>query len=466
MTTPAAPARPADTPFDPPASVPSELELQAGPPRPIPEELRKGFFERRSQALVLYFLFLGAALFAASLLARGTTLGAYFLGTPYLAIAAGVAFALGAAVFVVQRVSPGAYRYVTEGFAVACRVLDARITVAAVHNGSPVSWRYECLVELRHPEAGQLVTAPVRSPDFGERTKRLLARPIRIGEYLTAVSLPGKFEKTLTLYGFLRLNPDVDFLREAGAGAPKPPALWALLGTLATVGLIAMGTAGVNLGLILPSMEALAPRAALLAAVPAFLLGAAVSVLMLVRNARRKRKALEAFNEAARREGHAVEVEYRGRAWDKPLVVLAGGFFAVFLAVVGFGGVNAALDRSAPRYEVVYTGEGVSTRTYAFLFRSYELICEIDGKKRFVAISAAALDAIRGAGGWYGAIEWRDGAFGVRRIAAVHPVETDEYRKPVAVLLPNGRREALPAPPEKPETRPAWWRLPRDPRRR
>lgn len=58
--------------------------------------------------------------------------------------------------------------------------------------------------------------------------KKSTETTLRVGDYVTAVALPGRLEETLALYGFLQLNPDechVSFLDTAESAASTPGGL-------------------------------------------------------------------------------------------------------------------------------------------------------------------------------------------------------------------------------------------------
>jgi len=158
--------------------------------------------------------------------------------------------------------------------------------------------------------------------------------PLRVGDYVTAVALPGKLDRTLTLYGFLRLNPDLEFVRRKGR---KPGHGSAMRDALIYVALVY-----VFIGLLLavsglPSMlpiglpESADPRWAVPAAVLTAIPGAILAWLWMRRSETRRRAEIEARNEAARREGRPVE-EFApvvaGRL-NRAVLVLAGAFIPV-----------------------------------------------------------------------------------------------------------------------------------------
>src|SRR5262249_54691004 len=118
------------------------------------------------------------------------------------------------------------------------RVRALRVDVARTHNGNPVAYRYLCQVEYQ-PPSGALRHAVLASPEFS--SKDSTETPLRVGDYVTAIALAGAVEKTGTLYGFLQLNPNVDFVRRKGRTAPMgalPRALLSVGAVYLFVGLL------------------------------------------------------------------------------------------------------------------------------------------------------------------------------------------------------------------------------------
>jgi hypothetical protein len=432
-------------PFRPPSSL--EPEFHAPPPRPIPEALRRGRYEHRRRTVLFFGAFFAGSCFLAWSASRGTTLDEYFLLLPWFPWVSAAAAALTVLGAVGQRVAPGRYRYVRDGIPMPARVLDLRLVVAATANGAPSAYRYACAIEYRSPDAGELHQAVVTSDDFSEMFKKSTYTPLRVGDYATAVALPGRIEETVRLYGFLQINPDRDFLlRRGSSGRLPPPALSALL-------YVALVYVFLGLFLAITCLPSLVPiglpesvdlRTVLPAAAVIALAGAGLTWRWMSGRDARQQAALAAENETARREGRAVE-EFApvvtGGVY-RALLVLAGAFLPIVLLALVLSAANALLDRSPAAYERVAIKD-FRHRTTLAVFRSYEVrYLRPDGGTETVAVSFPQLMHFVRTSPGEGALDRRRGFFGWPWIRNVHPVAAtgSGYR----VLLPDGSEAALP----------------------
>ena len=428
-------------PFRPPSTL--EPEFHAPPPRPIPESLRRGRYEQTRRTGLYFGAFFAASALATWVLTRGTTLDSYFLALPWFHWLGAASALTTLAAAVAHRLMPGRYAYVRDGIPMPARVLDLRLVVAATANGAPSAYRYSCTIEYRPPEGGELRHAVVQSPEFSEMFKKSTETTLRVGDYATAVALPGRLDQTLALYGFLQLNPDVDFLRRRG----RPPGS----GHPVTAALLYVGLVYLFLGLLLavtclPSLlplglpESVDPRVAVPAAVLVALLGAGLTWRGIARSEGKRRAELEASNAAARREGLPLE-EFApvvsGRVY-RVLLVVAGGFIPVMILALAFSAANALLDRSPSEYEPVSVVE-LATETTLFVFRSYEVRYQrADGGTAKVSVPVTELARFAATAAGQGALERRRGYFGWPWVRSVHPAVADEGGR-LRALLPDGR---------------------------
>ena len=443
---PVPPVRPDLGPFRPPSSL--EPEFHAPPPRPIPEALRGGRYEHKRRTALFFGAFFAGSSFLAWVLSRGTTLDEYFLALPWFHwIAAGSA-ALTLLAAIVQQVRPGLYAYVRDGVPMPARVLDLRLVVAATANGVPSAYRYVCVVEYQAPGETSLRQGVVASPEFSEMFKKSTYTPLRVGDYATAVALPGRLEATLALYGFLQLSPDRDFLRRRGReGGPGHPAATALL----YVGLVYLFL-GLFLAITcLPSLLPLGfpdrvdPRVAVPGASIVALAGAVLTWRFMRAREERQRAELQAENDAARLEGRAVEefAPMVGGGVYRALLVLAGALLPPLVLAVALSGVNALLDRSEPRYEPVAIKDFRHKTTLA-LFRRYEVrYVRSDGGTETIAVPVTELARFARLSPDEGAIDRRLGYFGWPWVRGVYPLVRDAGGRR-RVLLPDGRDPELP----------------------
>jgi hypothetical protein len=411
-------------PFRPPSRL--EPEFHAPEPRPIPDNLRQGRYEH-TRRVTLFF----GGLFAASALGvwiatRGTDLDRYFLALPYFHLVAAVVALLTVAAAIFQAAFPGRYAYVRNGIPMPCRIRDVRLVVSATANGAPSAYRYLCTVEYQPPGADRPQFAVLPSPDFSEMFKKGTDTPLRIGDYVTAVALPGRIQQTLTLYGFLQLNPDVDFVQRKGGEARRlSPAVQAFLFVSLVYAFIGLLLAVICLpsflGIGLPDSV---PPPWIAAAGFAALVGMVLTWRWTQATDQRKRAELDRQNEMARAEGRPVE-EFAPVVSGSPfrvLLVIAGGFVPVMLGSLAVATVNALFDPAPPVFELVRITD-VRHQTRLGVFRSYEVRCVTGaGKTETIGVPFTQIARFQALNTREGALERKPGYLRMPWIRDVHPV--------------------------------------------
>lgn len=411
-------------PFRPPSRL--EPEFHAPVPRPIPENLRRGRYEHKRRVSLLFGGFFAASALGVWVATRGTILDDYFLALPYFHVVAAVAAVLTVVAGVVQAIFPGRYAYVRDGIPMPCRIRDLRLVVAATANGAPSAYRYLCTVEYRPPGATRSQLAVLPSPDFSEMFKKGTDTPLRTGDYVTAVALPGRIEQTLTLYGFLQISPDVDFVQRRGREARRAsPAVHALL----LVSLVYL-VIGILLAVIcLPSflhigLPESVPQPWITAAGVAALVGAGLTWRWTQATDQLKRAELEQRNLVARAEGRPVE-EFAPVVSGSPyrlLLVIAGGFVPVLLGSLAVATLNAALDAGPSAFELVRIRD-FRQETRLGLFRSYEVRCVSGaGKALAIAVPVTQIARFRTLNTDEGALERKPGFLRMPWVKDIHPV--------------------------------------------
>jgi hypothetical protein len=431
-------------PFRPPGNL--EPEFHAPVPRPIPEALRRGRYGRMRRTALWFTALFAASAYACWWATRGTTLDFYFLALPYFQLVAAGSVVLALVLAVVQQLFPGRYRYVREGIPMPARVRDVRLVVSATTHGSASRYRYSCTVEFQPAGERETRLALVPSPDFSEMFKDATETPLRVGDYVTAVALPGEVDRTVTLYGFLQLNPDLEFVRRKGR---KPGHGNAVRDALLYVGLV-----DVFIGLLLavtgfPSMlpislpESADPRWAVPVAVLIAIPGAILTWLWMRRSETRRRADIEARNEAARREGRPVEefAPVVAGKLNRGVLVLAGAFIPVMVGVLLVSALNAVFDTSPARYEAVAI-QDFYHETWIGLFRNYEVRYEREGRSQSIKVPVTQVWLLEIAAAKRGALEWHTGRLGMPWIVNIHPllVGQDGVER---VQLPDGRQVKL-----------------------
>jgi hypothetical protein len=267
--------------------------------------------------------------------------------------------------------------------------------------GGLPSFGFEALVELRHPETGQVVERTVRSPIIDQEGRiGRYSTPLKAGDYTTAVAFPNRFERSLTLYGFLGLHPEHDHIWKDGKTVRVMPAVEAaLLGA----GLVAVLTLAIG-ALYVASF--LAPIRVGMAAGVASAAGGAI--------------ALVAFLLLRGTMQSAVEGK-RGR------LVVAGIGFVLLGSIAGFLGaavINAVFDRTPGEMRDIKVVRCWQV-TRKGIFRSYEIEYVLlgGGERRKVASTPGTMEKFSLG---YGVVDVGGGALGMEWVRAIHP----------AVLIP------------------------------
>lgn len=203
-----------------------EPELQGEPPRAVPPELQDSPFTRGRRRTVVTCLTSGALCLLLGFLPIVQKWGLFVLPLAYLHwIGAGVVL-IGLILFVIHRFVRGPYQYVEDGIALPARVTNLELRPAAYHNGQAVGFKYAAAVEFTHPDTGDITEDIILSePIPGGRIDQYELTH-KVGDAVTLVYLPSRFDKTRRLYSFLNLRTDVGLIRkdksaEAGGSVVK-----------------------------------------------------------------------------------------------------------------------------------------------------------------------------------------------------------------------------------------------------
>jgi hypothetical protein len=364
-------------PFRPPAGYAFEEELQGPAPRPRPDLLRQGRYASKQRTSAWALLVSGALMAALGALPAVQTMGLYFLPLAYLTWIGLVVLAFGGVAFVLNALRPGPYRYVEEGVPIVARIQALRLVPSLMHEGQATRYRFDALIEYPDPETGELATAEVQSTDFMADSRHGLTTSFRVGDYVTAVYLPHDPAKTLRLYGFLDLRPNLGLVRRDGA-PPSSPAK-TLLGVVAIASFFVVLFWNVYaFGRYQPVQVPFA-TGAVVGAVGAVGLGGLL-LWSLWANQRKLRRKRDERNAEAIARGEAIEPEIgrkRGPFGNFGLFVtaillfgslmLGGATFFCWAATA-----NAWLDRSAPTRRPVVIDEMVEV-THKAIFREYKI---------------------------------------------------------------------------------------------
>jgi hypothetical protein len=397
-----------------------EPEFTGGAPRPIPESLRSGAYARRRRAALLGLAAWGAASLVLAQVPQVQRLAVYLLPLAYLEWLGIGCLALAALRAAGGALQPGPYRYVRDGVPIPARVGFIMKSVEAEINGAPASHRFEVAAEIDHPETGEPVELLFRSGGFPSSDRDSYDTPFRRGDVVTAVYLPGEFDKTLRLYPLMELNPAHSLRR---AGAPSPALARAKL--VGTVLLVMTPFLGSFWGLSYWPLE-MPPGPALWAAVAGSLAAGAAYVGGIFWSYRRRLREVAGRNLEALDSGAPLEVSVpvggSGRLGVamKCLLVAGAPLIGGVLVVPYFLLANARLDGSPPRLEPVRI-EGRSERTHSLVFRQYRLDYAFEsepGDSQHITMSPEELARFEGE---RGVAVVREGRFGWPWVEGVSP---------------------------------------------
>jgi hypothetical protein len=247
---------------------------------------------------------------------------------------------------------------------------------------------------------------------------------------VTAVALPGRIEQTLTLYGFLQLNPDVDFVRRRGRDGRRAHPLFYALGLVSLVYVfVGLFLAITCLPAFLPiGLPDSVPRPWHAAAAAAALAGALLAWRWIRVTDQRRRADLERQNDQALREGRAVEefAPVVSGGLFRLLLVIAGGFLPVLVGSLAVATVNAVFDHSPPALEPVRLHD-YRHETRLGLFRSYDVFwVDAAGKTQAISVPVTQVARFQRLRVEEGALERRAGFLGMPWVRNIHPVSRSE----------------------------------------
>jgi hypothetical protein len=379
----AASAPPGDFEFRPPAGYAFESELQGPTPRTLPPELRQGPYARRRLDGVRAALIFGAGALLLDWVPGMDVLGLYLLPLAHLFWIGLAALGFAALAWLDFKLRLGPFRYVRDGAPLVVRVLDLVKGPSRIVNGQATHYAFTAAVGFRHPESQQLVGFQLQSEDFPSARRGDVDTPFRVGDYVTAVYLPGRLEKSLRLYSFLELQPAAS-LRRGAATAATPAQIAG--GALALIAIFTALFANVYaFGRYQPlDFDYTSAGAALPMAIGALLIGGATGWGLLRQHRGERRRTAERNQRANAGEAVEIEAPFLGtgfHAWFMRIALLLGlplmgGLTALCWALVA----NAWLDASPARPQPAHIEELTMT-THAFLFREFELSYVLEGSE-------------------------------------------------------------------------------------
>lgn len=412
-------------PFDPPQPFPPEEELQGDAPRPVPRELYQGSYFRSRFSAMTACVGSGAALFVLSFIPFINEMAHYVLALAYLQWIGIGLIAIGACIYAATVLMQGRFAYVRSGVAFPLRVL--------------LEGRYLGGTE-QQPQFGFVIAGEFQDPESGEQQFLTLNSEIvsstskadryectlNEGDYATAVYLPSKGLESARLYGFLGLNPEVDFIRRDGKPVRGGVSMFAVLG-----GIVAFIAVLLLLVGLLYAMEFRWPMnedATFIGALAGIgvTAGLVVGILLFVLRNR---------------------INLEGGAGSAVILGIGAGIFSALLSGIGLSNLNAMLDDSEPEYREFAVIDYWQTTTTPLFICEYEIEFQYieDGTDDKMPVWYSRMGEFELCNA--GVVEVRDGALNWRYIHDIHPVYVTKLPEELksdpdyAVFLPTADRD-------------------------
>jgi hypothetical protein len=196
----------AERPLPGPDQLPEEL--RGSTPRPRPDFVRQSPLAAKRLNILLGCMVAGGMCLVLAHLPFVSAMALYLLPLGYLTwIGLGLC-AIGALIYTTGAELKQACKFLEEGEAAFGRVQSlVKKPTLLVHGQSP-QYALFAVVEVRHPETGELCLREVKSREFSASKKDRVNTRFRVGDAVPVVWLPHKFDKTVTIYDFLEVSPE------------------------------------------------------------------------------------------------------------------------------------------------------------------------------------------------------------------------------------------------------------------
>jgi len=413
-------------PFQPPANYQFEEELRAPIPRPIPQSLWHGLYGRYNikPALIPFVIGINVTIFSALPWMQEQSLIFPMLGwLKWIAIGL---IAVGIFRFIRNSQSKVAYPYVESGLPIVARIRSLWVQPISLNRGQANQFQYRATIEYVDPESGELQTRQVPSLIISSSDHQRVRCTYRVGQYATALYLPGSTENNIMLFGLLGLRDDL------GIVDPNPPSYFrnALLLTALVQAFLFLSAVSLFGQFGYPPVSN-----KFILVVPSAIIGVLLAVALVVflaRDLKKQHADIDRKNEEALANGSAIEIPVSSinPKWDGVLnrllpagVIILGTMTmsaAIFYGILAF--VNARMD-SSPSVGA-YVGimnflenqEGASIRSHGIIYR-------IPGERtnRFFLTSKERMEEFR-EGPEFAMAEIKPGWLGAAWVSAVNPL--------------------------------------------
>ncbi len=429
-------------------------ELQEECPRPIPADVDQARNAVNKRWAGYIALFVGAICILLAPLPMTKLLALYLLPLEYL-FWIGMAICIGGLWALLTKPHGGKLKYLRDGIAIPAKIQEIGLVVTGRYQGQDNQFAFIANAMVTHPESSQPVNYNISSRNLTTLEKDKFLPPFRVGDVVTALYLPDKFEKTLALYDFLELTPEHQLLKNQEAKPTHPFVIFlAVLGIMAAVcSLFLMIYA---FGRYSPIDDASWGREGILSVAGSLLIGAPLTLWFLWSEYRRQQKT-HAQNEANREAGLPVMVLPKSSLWAGlafGVMIFAGlSLFGAGIVVSGAYTLNACLDSSQGKFQSVKIDQMVEV-THNFVFREYEIEYHIAGdpKDRKMMSTPQHMSQFLNDDA---EAEIGDGYWGWPHLRTIHPLNKEEdVRKllegmgidPEEFMKENGLQQLVPPP--------------------
>lgn len=140
------------------------------------------------------------------------------------------------AVFIQWRVDRGRFDYVRLGVPIVARIRSAYLAPRLGDHGSTTGYVYKVEYEFLNPEAPleiqsdssepRVNTIDAESDSISTGRKEIVHMTLNVGDFATAVYLPGQVEKTIRLYALLGLRADLGVVDNVELRRATLPWVW------------------------------------------------------------------------------------------------------------------------------------------------------------------------------------------------------------------------------------------------
>lgn len=333
-----------------------EEELQSSTPRSLPRNVGESVYVQKQRLASKIFFWLGVGCLLLYVMPFTSVLKYNFLPLGYLQYIAPLCFVVASSVMACRFLEIGRYNYIRNGIPMPVKVVNFEKVPKTVIHGVPSTYCYAVNTEIRDPKTGSIFYKVLPSPEFPAAHKDRYHITLQPEQWITALYLPGKFPKSLQLYGFLELNPNSDLVRQIDKGLANKRTQWSQL-------FIGLGGIAAIIAIFWDVYVYEHFRPVIFDPVTT---GLAITVGVLAFG------ATVLFSLRSKKTQVTFKTNKRGAIREKFLIPLGISFLVSLTLLSVLFGINALLDSSKPEYKLVKLTRFTQT-TYNLIYRTYQI---------------------------------------------------------------------------------------------